>query len=412
MLYERFGDAGILRRQYGSMTAWIEALLRVADPDGLWTHGFQIGDHLDPSGADRPGGASTDPGIVASAYLYRSLDIVARTAGVLGRTEDAARYGDLAEKSRRAFVNTFVTPGGRMMSDTQTAYSLALVFGLVRDADHRHRVGARLAERVRENGYRIATGFVGTPLVLDALTDTGHLDTAARLLLQTDPPSWLYAVTHGATTIWERWDSMLPDGSVHPSEMTSFNHYAYGAVVDWLHRRLAGLAAAEPGYRVIRVDPVVLPGFEFAKVLHDTPYGPAEAGWRLEGERLTLSVVVPPGGAAQVRIPGEVSEVAVGSGEHSWTTPWPRATPTYPVHGLNSDLADLIDDREAYLAVLDELKKNDPRAAGLFATVTRWSAGIPLNGALMFAQPSALAAIERRLGELNEVRGRGLELRR
>ena len=183
----------------------------------------------------------------------------------------------------------------------------------------RARLARRLAELVRAGGYRIGTGFVGTPLVTDALTDGGHLDAAARLLLQTENPSWLYPVTMGATTVWERWDSLLEDGSVNPGEMTSFNHYALGAVADWLHRTVAGLAPDEPGYRRIRIAPRPLRELDHASARHVTPYGPASVAWRREGS----SIVVTRRGAAEHdghRRPARAaSRSRWDPGSHEWT---------------------------------------------------------------------------------------------
>ncbi|PJF45699.1 MAG: alpha-L-rhamnosidase, partial [Candidatus Thermofonsia Clade 3 bacterium] len=150
----------------------------------------------------------------------------------LGRSEEQRRYAELAAKVKAAFAHEYVTPAGRLMCDAETAYALALVFDLLPTAEQRQHAGDRLAELVRASGYHIRTGFVGTPLICDALCQTGHHRTAYRLLTQRECPSWLYPVTMGATTIWERWDSMLPDGSINPGEMTSFNHYALGAVAD------------------------------------------------------------------------------------------------------------------------------------------------------------------------------------
>src|SRR5262249_14600583 len=158
-------------------------------------------------------------------------------------------YLALAAQIRQAFGAEYVTPRGRLMSDAATAYALALEFDLLPDANQRLQAGRRLAKLVRSRGYRISTGFVGTPLVCDALCSVGEIEAAYRLLVEQECPSWLYPVTMGATTIWERWDSMLPDGSINPGEMTSFNHYAFGAVADWLHRVVGGLAPAAPGYR-------------------------------------------------------------------------------------------------------------------------------------------------------------------
>ena len=208
VLHARFGDLGVLEAQYDSMRSWADAVLRDAGHHGPWAGRMQLGDWLDPSAPpDKPGQAKVDSDIVATAYLAQSLRQVADAAALLGFEEDAATYGAFAERSRAAFVSHYVTPAGRMMSDAPTAYALALQFDLVTDSALRQSLADRLAAVVREGGYRIATGFVGTPLVTDALSDGGHIDAAERLLLQTECPSWLYPVTMGATTVWERWDS-------------------------------------------------------------------------------------------------------------------------------------------------------------------------------------------------------------
>ena len=168
----------------------------------------------------------------------------------------------------------------------------------------REAAGQRLAELVREAQNRIATGFVGTPLVSDALTRTGHLDKAYDLLLEQGCPSWLYQVVMGATTVWERWDSLLPDGDVNPGTMTSFNHYALGAVADWLHRVVGGLAPAAPGYRVVRFAPQPGGGLTSASARHRTPYGEASISWRVEDERLVVDVRVPVGATGVLELPG------------------------------------------------------------------------------------------------------------
>ena len=162
--------------------------------------------------------------MVATAYFAHSAGLLGKAAGVLGRSSDEARYLALAAEIRGAFAREYITPAGRLISDTATAYALALQFALLPDADQRQHAGQRLAALVRGNGYHISTGFVGTPLVCDALCNAGETKAAYRLLMQRQCPSWLYPVTMGATTVWERWDSLLPDGSVNPGEMTSFNH--------------------------------------------------------------------------------------------------------------------------------------------------------------------------------------------
>src|SRR5438552_2735998 len=219
------------------MRAWVDLVATLGGEGHLWDKGFQFGDWLDPSAPpDKPGAGRTDPHVVATAYFAHSAELLGRAAGVLGRAEEEARYLRLAAQVRDAFEAEYVTPAGRVLSDSATAYVLALQFGLLRGAEQHRHAGERLAALVRESGYHISTGFVGTPLVCDALCSIGEYEAAYRLLTQRDCPSWLYPVTMGATTIWERWDSLRPDGSVNPGEMTSFNHYALGAVADWLHR--------------------------------------------------------------------------------------------------------------------------------------------------------------------------------
>jgi alpha-L-rhamnosidase len=317
-VYQRTGDLDVLRRQYPSMSAWVDQIAELAGESYLWDTGRQLGDWLDPTAPpDRPFEAQTDPALVATAYLAHSARLVAETAQLLGHADDSARYEQIAGRVRAAFDAAYVSPEGKVTGDSQTAYALALRFGLIAGEDRRAYAGERLVELVRANGHRIGTGFVGTPLICDALTEAGALDDAYRLLLQTECPSWLYAVTMGATTIWERWDAMLPDGTINPGEMTSFNHYALGAVADWMHRTVAGLAPAAPGYRRILVRPRPGGGLTHARAGHDTPYGRAEVSWTVTGERLTLHVQVPPNTTAAVHLPETPDQpIEAGPGGH------------------------------------------------------------------------------------------------
>src|SRR4051794_14022092 len=318
-IYERTGDRDILATQLESMRRWVDLVTRLAGPDRLWNTGFQYGDWLDPSApADRPSQGATDPGIVATAYFARSADLLARACTALGLGDDAVRYAHLHEEIRVAFRREYVGADGRLASDSATAYTLALQFELL-DEQERALAGDRLAQLVSDNDFRIGTGFVGTPLVCDALCSVGAVDAAYRLLLEQGCPSWLYPLTMGATTIWERWDSLLPDGTPNPGDMTSFNHYALGAVADWLHRCVAGLAPAAPGYRRIAIRPLVGEGLTRAHAAHDTPYGRAEVGWELLDDAVEVEAVVPPNTTALVYLPGDDSEpFEVGSGSHRW----------------------------------------------------------------------------------------------
>jgi alpha-L-rhamnosidase len=225
--------------------------------------------------------------------------------------------GALAESVRQAFHDEYVSPHGRLASDSQTSYALALEFSLLPGEKQRARAAERLVEVVRLKRHKIATGFLGTPLICDALTSAGAIDDAYHLLTQQECPSWLYPVTMGATSIWERWDSMLPDGSINPGEMTSFNHYALGAVADGMHRVIGGLAPGAPGYRVINVAPRPGGGIAWAKTAHLTPYGRAEVSWRRAGGELNVEVTVPVGASAVVSLPG-AAPAGVGPGRHQF----------------------------------------------------------------------------------------------
>ena len=278
-LWMAYGHEQTLRDAYPLMTAHTRGRRAARHRTALWDGGFQFGDWLDPDApADDPGkskapsGGRRDGVRVPHRHPHGRGRRGARRARRTP-TSSLALRDRIGDGFRRRYVED-----GRVESDSVTAYALAIAFGLL-EGDDRQKAGDRLAELVRAAGHRISTGFAGTPFVNDALTATGHLDDAYALLLQPEAPSWLYAVTMGATTIWERWDSMLPDGSINPGEMTSFNHYAFGAVADWMHRSVAGLAPLEPGYRRILVAPQPGGGLTWAEASLETPLGRAAVRW-------------------------------------------------------------------------------------------------------------------------------------
>jgi alpha-L-rhamnosidase len=182
---------------------------------------------------------------------------------------------------------------------------------------------------VRKNArFKIATGFAGTPFLPHALTKIGATNLFYRMLMHRKCPSWLYQVKMGATTMWERWDSMLPDGSINPGHMTSFNHYAFGAVGQWMHEIIGGLTTLVPGWKIFKVAPLPGGGLSYAKVKYDSPYGMIESEWELDGEILTLNVTVPLNTQAVIVVPGARAERKVGSGKYTFKTiyhsePWP-----------------------------------------------------------------------------------------
>ncbi|TCC17970.1 alpha-L-rhamnosidase [Kribbella sindirgiensis] len=351
VIYQRTGDAGLLARQLPSMRAWVDKMADLAGSNLLWSGGFQFGDWLDPTAPpENAFKAKADADVVATAHLARSAEVVARAAEIVGRPDVAQQYATLADGVRKAFASEYVTAGGRVLSDAATTYALALQWALLPTAAQRRGAGDRLADLVRTSSFRISTGFVGTPLIADALADSGHPDLAYRLLLQTGCPSWLYAVTMGATTVWERYDSMLPDGSINPGEMTSFNHYALGAVADWMHRRVAGLAPVDPGYRTFEVRPLVTDHLTKASARHLTPYGEAAVAWVRDNGQVTLSVKVPVGSTARVAVPGQDEPVEVGHGTHEWTAADPYAeTPGVPA---DATIRQLVDNAPAWTAIV------------------------------------------------------------
>jgi alpha-L-rhamnosidase len=324
-LWQAYGDADVLAESFESMAAHVCRVETLVSENGLWDTGFQLGDWLDPTAPpDKPFLAKADPAVVAMACLCRSARTVAEAADILGHVEDVEHFRALADRTRAAFNEHFVSCDGKVHSDAVTVYALAICFDLL-DEPVRQRAGDRLARLVADHGHRIATGFAGTPYVTDALTDTGHLDDAYRLLLQRECPSWLYPVTMGATTVWERWDAMLPDGTINPGEMTSFNHYALGAVADWMHRIIGGIAPVEPGYATVRVAPRPGGGLTWAKSSLDTPHGPVAVAWQVtDAEGLVVDLTLPDGVEAEVDLPGEPRQRLAG-GSHRLTGALPAA---------------------------------------------------------------------------------------
>jgi len=307
-MYLTYGDRRVLERQYASMRAWVEYARRRAGSDLIWRPGWQFGDWLalhtdDPSYP----GATTGTDLIATAFLAHSADLLARTATALGRNTDAQAYGALFLAVRGAFDREFVSSTGRVGENTQTAYALALAFDLLPDSLV-PIAAERLAQDVRARGRHLTTGFLGTPYLLHVLSGNGHSALAFDLLTQRTYPSWLYPLTRGATTMWERWDGIRPDSSFQDPGMNSFNHYAFGAVGDWMYRNIGGIdvdpggGGGAPGYRRSRIAPRPGAGLTSASASLETLYGLLTSAWRLERERFVLDVTVPANTSAEVTL--------------------------------------------------------------------------------------------------------------
>jgi alpha-L-rhamnosidase len=319
-MYLAYGDTRLLERQYPSMKAWVEYMRKEAGDKNLWTTGFHFGDWLAfaTTASDYPG-ATTGKDLIATALYAHSTDLLQRTADVLGKKDEAAEYAALLPKIKEAFRKEFVTASGRVGENTQTAYALALQFDLLPE-ELRAEAARRLATEVKTRGH-LTTGFVGTPYLCHVLSRYGQTDLAYRLLNRKEYPSWLYPVTQGATTIWERWDGLKPDGSFQDAGMNSFNHYAYGAIGEWMYRVVAGLEVdpAEPGYKHVLVQPQPGGGLGSAEARLETLYGETASGWAVADGKATVSATVPPNAHGTIRLPaatlGAVTEggIAVAS---------------------------------------------------------------------------------------------------
>ncbi|WP_281890685.1 alpha-L-rhamnosidase [Paenibacillus sp. YYML68] len=321
VLYERYGDRRVLEQQYDSMVRWVEYIRSQGDHEYLWNTGFHFGDWL---AMDAPKGTrmgATPKDLIATAFYAYSSSLVAKAAHVLGKQEDAARYTELSAQVAREFRKEFVTPNGRVASPTQTAYVLALMFDLLEDTD-RERAASILARYVEENHNRLTTGFVGTPYLCLALSKHGYTELAYKLVLQKEYPSWLYPITKGATTIWEHWDGIQPDGSLCTDPMNSYNHYAYGSIGEWLYRVAAGLDTDEeyPGYKKSRIAPQLTDAIDYAQASYCSMYGVVAAGWeRQENGAISVKVTIPPNTGATVILPGAVLDRVEESGVPAMT---------------------------------------------------------------------------------------------
>ena len=304
--YMAYGDKRMLADNFGVMKKWVDFLIKQSRENNyLWAGGSHYGDWLFYSkGNDRDGkSAVTSKYLIAQCFFAHSLDNVAKAAEVLGKVADVAYYADIAKKVRLAFCNEYVTPNGLVSSDTQTAYVLALHFDMLPE-NLRKQAAERLVNNIKRYKYHITTGFLGTPYICEVLTRYGYSDVAYRLLLQEGCPGWLYQVKMGATTVWERWDSIRKDGSIPNNGMNSLNHYAYGSIGDWLYRSAIGIKEAAPGYKRIIIKPHTGGKFESMEASTITPYGRVSASWKATDNILTeLTVEVPFNTTAEVFVP-------------------------------------------------------------------------------------------------------------
>ncbi|MBS3761756.1 MAG: family 78 glycoside hydrolase catalytic domain [Planctomycetes bacterium] len=296
-MYRAYGEIDFIAEHYDCMVGYMDYLAANKVKDGVRGHpdvdswgGF--GDWLALDGSGRTSGG-TPKDLIGTAFYANNARILAECAGILGKGKDVRRWTDLQRETARVFRERFVTPDGLMAAGTQTACVLALYFDLVTDEQRSGTIG-QIVNLIERNGMKIGTGFVGASYLLDALEEAGRLDIAYALLEQEEFPSWLFPVKNGATTIWERWDGWTPEKGFQDPGMNSFNHYAYGAVCDWMVSTVAGLEPAEPGYKRIRFRPRPGGSLSHAGVRLETRYGTAAIAWTMGEEALKLELTVPP----------------------------------------------------------------------------------------------------------------------
>lgn len=315
-IYQVFGDKRVLEDQYESMKGYVDYITAHCSENGLWQTGFQYGDWLaldKEESADRTG--ATDKYLVANAYYAYSADIVSKAAQVLGYEEDAKEYAALHQKIAELFDEEYITRTGRVVSETQTGCVLALYFGLAQEK-YRERIAKSLETNIANHKNHLSTGFVGTPYLCHALSENGMHDLAGTIFLKEDYPSWLYAVKKGATTVWERWNSIMPDGSFDESGMNSLNHYAYGSIGDWMYEKLAGINPVKPGYKEILIKPGFIKGITSVDASFDSVYGVIRSAWSCKEGRITVDVTIPANTTAEVFLPEKEESLRLGSG--SW----------------------------------------------------------------------------------------------
>ncbi|MBL7769101.1 MAG: family 78 glycoside hydrolase catalytic domain [Flavipsychrobacter sp.] len=312
-----YGDLRTLTEQYPSMQAWLK-FMRSKSNKNLWNTGFHFGDWLFYRPDDDTDGRSaiTDKYLIAQCFYAYSVQLTIQAAEVLGKTEDAANYRSLLNDIKKAFQQEYVTPNGRLVSSSQTAYVLALQFDMLPES-LRQQAANRLAENVKSYDNHLTTGFLGAPYLCKVLSRYGHEELAYTLLLQETYPSWLYPVKMGATTIWERWDGQKPDSSFQNVGMNSFNHYAYGAIGEWMYEYITGIQAdpSNPGFKHFIVMPHPGGKLTHAKASLQTAYGGLAAGWKMENDRLIMDITVPPNTTATVYCPTTTAANITESGK-------------------------------------------------------------------------------------------------
>ncbi len=395
-LYRSFGDKEALRRAYSLMRDWVEyvrSMDRARGEKHLWDFGFQYGDWLALDGStEQSTFGRTDSGYIASLYCYNSARIVAEAAKLFGY-EEASEYEALAGEIRAAILREYFTATGRLAIDTQTGYLCALRFGIYSD---KQRILDGLKNRIKKDLNRIKGGFVGATMMNTVLADHGLADTAYDFLFYEGFPGWLYAVNLGATTIWERWNSVLPDGTISGTGMNSLNHYAYGSVIEFLYRHAAGIQALEPGYRKIRVAPKPEIRLGSLRCRYDSAGGLVVSEWKIRPDGgVDFHMEIPFGCTAEIALP-EQKPFTVSAGTYDYSI---RTQRDYcALYDENTPMERLLQDEHAVtlLGPLAKVDRSDPEAMSKSLADAR-------KRAVLFRAPTD--GIDKIIEEIKKLRG-------
>lgn len=379
-VYLHYGDKSILACQYESMKAWVEYMKDQDERYGakrLWQSGFHYADWLALDGPVEGGVyGATDPFLISSSYYYHSTEILSKAAAVLGFKEEESKYGKLAEEIKSAFQKEYFSETGRLSVDTMTAYVIVLYMNLVPNKAY-ERTCQGLLNKLSANQYRLCTGFVGTPYLCRVLSEHHMNEISYRLLMEKGYPGWLYEVQMGATTIWERWNSVLPDGKISGTEMNSLNHYAYGSIVEWMYRYMIGINPVEekPGFKRAVIAPKPDYQLEWAKSEFKSASGNYRVKWELKKNKLEIVVNVPFDCEAELWLPnadkmnvrvlgeavcelkqmGEMTVVNLVAGEYVFS--YVPTKPYRKIYSIDLPIEELLENSQ----VRDILQKNSPR---------------------------------------------------
>ena len=309
-IYNTTGDKTVLEENFEMAKKWVEYYQSKSNNYIPTIHSFRDWLQPYPRKGGKMGNRGDTPGsFVNTAYFAHSAHLVSKIAGVLGKVDDEKKYKNLYKEIALAFENKFFDKNGKYQNktQTQTSYLLAIYFDLLQP-ETKVKSQKHLLETIKNADNHLGTGFLGTPILPKVLDDMGEIELMYSILFKETYPSWFYSINQGATTMWERWNSFSKEGGYNPQSMNSLNHYAYGAVGQWMYERIAGLSALEPAYKKIKIAPIPNKPLTSAEASVNTPYGKASSSWKIENSVFYLDATIPPNTSAEIHLPKNSSK--------------------------------------------------------------------------------------------------------